>query len=64
MTMAEIETYREARQEGIDEAAKRIESFKNRTVLQMRLGGIQILDEQYELICKLVDAELKLVFMK
>lgn len=53
-------TDKEAWRHGIDEAIKRIESFKSRVVLGMRLKTV-ISDEQYEFTCKLVDAQLKLL---
>lgn len=56
--------YSNGYKDGIDEAVKRIESFKNKMVLQMRLKINPISDEYYQFVCKLVDAEIKLLNMK
>lgn len=50
--------YTKARQNSIDEAIERIESFKHKSVLQMRLGET-VSDAQYEFTCKLIDAQIK-----
>lgn len=49
---------------GMDEAVKRIESFKVRPVLRMRLGLNTLSDEYYNFACKIIDTQIKLLNMK
>lgn len=61
--MMDHSEYKKARQDGIDEAIVRIESFTNKAVLQMRLDRV-ISREYYDFTCKLIEAQIKLLMMK
>lgn len=58
--MSDVENYRKASQEGLEEAIKRVESFKAKPVLQMRIKQ-QISDQQFMLVCDVIDAAIRLL---